>query len=122
MAGSGKSTLIKYIWHSQAMREELVEGWAKDGDLHLACFFMFEGGNRIQKSYEGFLRSVMYQILSARQDLIRMAFPIFADPESPWPPPVLFTSVSNLNAGFYSIFAHMAEKLRLFVLIDGIDE
>ncbi|KAI1075343.1 hypothetical protein F5B20DRAFT_585310 [Whalleya microplaca] len=119
-AGSGKSTLLKHVWHSERMREELEQGWAKDGELLMACFFMFEGGNRIQKSYEGFLRSVMYQILSVRRDLIRIAFPSFFD--CSWPPPVLFTSITNLNQGFYALFAHMSETLRLFIFIDGIDE
>ncbi|KAI1374940.1 hypothetical protein F4677DRAFT_148348 [Hypoxylon crocopeplum] len=119
-AGSGKSTLMKHIWHSEKLKQQLLDGWANEGDLHMACFFMFEGGNRIQKSYEGFLRSVLYQILSARRDLIKVAFPSFYD--CPWPPPVLFTSINNLNQGFYSIFAHMSESLRLIVFIDGLDE
>ncbi|OTB07943.1 hypothetical protein M426DRAFT_19496 [Hypoxylon sp. CI-4A] len=119
-AGSGKSTVMKYIARSEKVKQQLLESWAVGGDLHMACFFMFEGGNKIQKSYEGFLRSVLYQILSARRDLIRVAFPSFFDCD--WPPPVLFTSISNLNQAFYSIFAHMSEKLRLFVFIDAIDE
>lgn len=102
------------------MKQQVLDGWASEGDLHMACFFMFEGGNRIQKSYEGFLRSVLYQILSARRDLIKVAFPSFFD--GPWPPPVLFTDINNLNQGFYSLFAHMSETLRLFVFIDGLDE
>ncbi|KAL7626664.1 hypothetical protein AAE478_003438 [Parahypoxylon ruwenzoriense] len=119
-AGSGKSTLMKHIWHSEKIKQLLIDGWASEGDLHMACFFMFEGGNRIQKSYEGFLRSILYQVLSTRRDLIRVAFPSFFD--GPWPPSVLFTSTNNLNQGFYSLFAHMSETLRLFIFIDGLDE
>ncbi|KAI0401666.1 hypothetical protein F4802DRAFT_600827 [Xylaria palmicola] len=119
-AGSGKSTLMKYAWKSEDMRRELLQGWAKGGELIMARFFMFEGGNRIQKTYEGFLRSTLYQILSARRDLIKIAFPSFFD--CPWPPPVQFTSTTNLNQGFYSLFSHMSERLRLVVFIDGIDE
>ncbi|KAI0018108.1 hypothetical protein F4780DRAFT_540142 [Xylariomycetidae sp. FL0641] len=119
-AGSGKSTLMKYAWNSEKMRQQIASGWAKDGELLMAAFFMFEGGSRIQKTYEGFLRSILYQLLSARRDLIKVAFPHFYDCD--WPPPVQFTSWSNLNAGFYSLFAHMSERLRLLVFIDGIDE
>jgi len=119
-AGSGKSTLMKYTWKSEATKQQLLSGWARGGELVMARFFMFEGGNRIQKTYEGFLRSTLYQILSVRRDLIKVAFPSFFD--CPWPPPVQFTSVTNLNQGFYSLFAHMSEKLRLVVFIDGIDE
>ncbi|KAI0551739.1 hypothetical protein F4679DRAFT_537810 [Xylaria curta] len=119
-AGSGKSTLMKYAWKSEDMRRELLQGWARGGELIMARFFMFEGGNRIQKTYEGFLRSTLYQILSTRRDLIKVAFPSFFD--CPWPPPVQFTSTTNLNQGFYSLFAHMSERLRMVVFIDGIDE
>ncbi|KAI2627118.1 hypothetical protein GGS21DRAFT_528674 [Xylaria nigripes] len=119
-AGSGKSTLMKHAWRSEDMRRELQKGWASGGELIMARFFMFEGGNRIQKTYEGFLRSTLYQILSARRDLIRIAFPSFID--CPWPPPVQFTSTTNLNQAFYALFSHMSEKLRLVVFIDGIDE
>ncbi|KAK5626973.1 hypothetical protein RRF57_002688 [Xylaria bambusicola] len=119
-AGSGKSTLMKYAWKSEETRKELLQGWAKGGELIMARFYMFEGGNRIQKTYEGFLRSILYQILSTRRDLIKVAFPSFYD--CSWPPPVQFTSTTNLNQGFYSLFAHMSEKLRLVVFIDAIDE
>ncbi|KAI8631689.1 hypothetical protein F5Y19DRAFT_424569 [Xylariaceae sp. FL1651] len=119
-AGSGKSTLMKYAWKSEEVKRELLQGWARDGELIMARFFMFEGGNRIQKTYEGFLRSTLYQILSIRRDLIKIAFPSFFD--CPWPPPVQFTSTTNLNQGFYSLFSHMSEKLRMVVFIDGIDE
>ncbi|KAI1827570.1 hypothetical protein F4861DRAFT_325910 [Xylaria intraflava] len=119
-AGSGKSTLMKYAWKSDDLRRDLNQGWARGGELIMARFFMFEGGNRIQKTYEGFLRSTLYQILSVRRDLIRVAFPSFLD--CPWPPPVQFTSTTNLNQAFYALFAHMSERLRLVVFIDGIDE
>ncbi|KAI0149549.1 hypothetical protein GGR57DRAFT_224394 [Xylariaceae sp. FL1272] len=119
-AGSGKSTLMKYAWKSDDLRQELTKGWASGNDLLMARFFMFEGGSRIQKTYEGFLRSVLYQIFSTRRDLIKVAFPSFFD--CSWPPPVQFTSTTNLNQGFYSLFSHMSEKLRMIVFIDGIDE
>ncbi|KAI8966809.1 hypothetical protein F5Y11DRAFT_4630 [Daldinia sp. FL1419] len=119
-AGSGKSTLMKHLWRSEQLKQQLMDGWGQGGDLHMACFFMFEGGGPIQKSYEGFQRSILYQILSARRDLIRVAFPSFF--EGPWPPPVLFTSNRNLNQAFYSIFAQMSDSLRLFIFMDGLDE
>ncbi|KAI0390727.1 hypothetical protein F5Y17DRAFT_461513 [Xylariaceae sp. FL0594] len=119
-AGSGKSTLMKYAWKSEITRQRLQAGWAKGGDLIMARFYMFEGGNSIQKTYEGFLRSTLWQILSVRRDLIRIAFPSFY--ECSWPPPFQFTSETNLNQGFYALFAHMSQRLRLVVFIDGIDE
>lgn len=119
-AGSGKSTMMKHIYHSEKFKQMLLEGWAADGDLYMTSFYYYEGGSRLQKSYEGFLRSILYQILSNRRDLIKVAFPSFFD--GPWPPPVLFTSASNLNMAFYSLFARMSERLRLLICIDALDE
>jgi hypothetical protein len=113
--------LMKHAFHSEQVRQELSNGWARGGDLMMASIFFFEGGNQIQKSYEGLLRSVLFQILSPRPELIKVAFPSFF--HGPWPPPdAPFTAVTNLNQGFYSLFAHMSDTMRLCVFIDGLDE
>lgn len=119
-AGSGKSTLMKYAWNSKELRKELEQGWARDGELVVIRAYFFESGRSIQKSMEGFLRSTMFQILSERRDLIRVAFPSSFD--GPWPPTTLFTSITNLQQGWWTLFSHMARTMRLFILIDGIEE
>lgn len=119
-AGSGKSTLMKWIATSDMVRSELANGWAKDGDLMIASVFLFEGGTQIQKSHLGILRSVLYQLLESRHDLIRIAFPSFFHGE--WPPQNPFLTVTNLNQGVYSLFANLSDRMRLFIVIDGLDE
>jgi hypothetical protein len=119
-AGSGKSTLMKHAFYSEEMRRALGQGWAKDGELMMASIYFFEGGNQIQKSWEGMLRSILYQILSQRPELIMLAFPSFFN--NPWPPPIPFTSITNLNQGFYSLFSRMSDTMRMCVFIDGLDE
>ncbi|KAI0476311.1 hypothetical protein GGR56DRAFT_693683 [Xylariaceae sp. FL0804] len=119
-AGYGKSTLMKYIWNSKRLRQELQASWAQGYDLFITNYFVSEGGNRILNTFPGFIRSMLYQILSTRRDLIRVAFPSFFD--GPWPPPVQFNAVENLSEGFNTLFSNPALKLKLFIMIDGIDE
>ncbi|KAH6617141.1 hypothetical protein F5144DRAFT_541013 [Chaetomium tenue] len=61
--GSGKSTLMKYIFHNKATWE-LLHNW-RTGSLEVtAAFFFHYRGTTIQKSFEGVLRSLITQILS----------------------------------------------------------
>lgn len=118
-AGSGKSTLMKYAYRSERTRQEL-EDWTQGADLLLASVFLFEGGSHIQKSREGILRSVLYQILTPRRDLISVAFPSFFGCE--WPPATPFNTIINLSQAFYSLFAHDSQRLKLCIFVDGLDE
>lgn len=64
-AGSGKSTLMKYIWTDERTRAHLST-WAGDKPLLLAAFFFYERGESFQKSREGLIRSLLHQILSQK--------------------------------------------------------
>jgi len=72
--GSGKSTLMKYII-SNTQTEECLKTWAHGNKLVMAQYYFFHKGSEMQKSELGVLRSVLYQILKARRDLIKVAFP-----------------------------------------------
>ncbi|KAH8668898.1 hypothetical protein BX600DRAFT_396899 [Xylariales sp. PMI_506] len=117
--GSGKTTLMKHAFYSKQTRERL-ESWAGNKQLVMASIFLFEGGTHVQKSHEGILRGLLYQILSARQDLIPICFPSFMS--GAWPPPVPFNTVLNLSQAFYQLFSRMAGTMRLAIFIDALDE
>jgi len=72
-AGSGKSTLMKYIWNHWNTLKHL-QSWASGTKLQAACFYLFNGGNEDQRSHTGLLRSLLHGILSQRTDLIRQVF------------------------------------------------
>lgn len=73
-AGSGKSTLMKYIYSSQLTNEYLLE-WA-NGERLLLCHFFFSGlGSDEERTLEGMSRSLLYQILKENPSLIRDALP-----------------------------------------------
>ncbi|KAI1850244.1 hypothetical protein JX265_002140 [Neoarthrinium moseri] len=118
-AGSGKSTVMKYAFQNDDTRKRL-QAWAGDGELLMAAVYLFEAGSQIQKSREGILRSILWQILSIKPDLIYIAFPSFFG--SAWPPSEPFNTVMNLSQGFYSLFAKKSEVMKLCVFLDGLDE
>ncbi|RWA04471.1 hypothetical protein EKO27_g10640 [Xylaria grammica] len=70
--GSGKSTLMKFIYQDRRTHE-LVDDWKKDRMVR-AAFFFHHRGNMLQKSFVGLLRSILFQIVSQRRDLVP-AFP-----------------------------------------------
>jgi hypothetical protein len=73
-AGSGKSTLMKFLCQHHLTREELCL-WAVDKKLVFAHFFFWNSGTDLQKSLEGLYRSILFETLRVCSDLIRDIFP-----------------------------------------------
>lgn len=128
--GSGKTTLMRHAFHDPQTRR-LLQRWCESGvdaatkrrdkpELLMASVFLFEAGSYVQKSREGILRGVLYQILTQKPELVSVCFPSFM--EGPWPPPVPFNTTVNLSQAFYQLFARMSKTLRLCMFIDGLDE
>ncbi|KAI1112416.1 hypothetical protein F5Y14DRAFT_272241 [Nemania sp. NC0429] len=73
--GSGKSTLMKFL-SSHPRTAEALEAWAGQSKLVRAEFFFWNAGkDELQKSQEGLMRSLLYQILRHCPDLIPVAYP-----------------------------------------------
>ncbi|RPA87894.1 hypothetical protein BJ508DRAFT_409861 [Ascobolus immersus RN42] len=68
-AGSGKSTLMKYLCRSQKTRAVLGR-WARDLPLVVASHYFWMSGVSIQRSICGFYRSLLFQIFSQRPELL----------------------------------------------------
>lgn len=73
-AGSGKSTLMKYIQEDFRTKQALSV-WAGQQELVTASFFFWNLGSALQKSQEGLLRSLLHDILDQRRHLIPFIFP-----------------------------------------------
>lgn len=121
-AGSGKSTLMKYV-HQHASLRTLLECWASQKQLVVCSFFFWHSGTQLQKSYEGILRSILHQILGSRPDLTPLIFPrltryllLRKDVND------FKISEAELQAAVELLAKNMPSKLALFLLIDGIDE
>ncbi|KAF7555302.1 hypothetical protein G7Z17_g2296 [Cylindrodendrum hubeiense] len=68
-AGSGKSTLMKFIVHEdQCLRS--LKRWSGNLPLVVTRFYFWNSGSQDQMSQEGLLRSILHDALSQRPQLI----------------------------------------------------
>lgn len=73
-AGSGKSTLMKYIVeHKQTSR--FLTQWAGNTTLCTGIFFFWNSGTKEQRSQRGLLRSLLYEIWCKHPELIPTVLP-----------------------------------------------
>lgn len=73
--GSGKSTLMKYIWENGQTAQSL-QVWAQGRQQQLitARFFFWRPGNPRQKSLAGLVRSLLFQILDQFREMVDTIF------------------------------------------------
>lgn len=72
-AGSGKSTLMKFIAQHERTIEEL-EAWAGTKQLIFSQFYFWAAGTESQQSMQGLYRSLLFQTLSQCPELIEKVF------------------------------------------------
>ncbi|KAJ2992613.1 hypothetical protein NUW58_g2103 [Xylaria curta] len=68
-AGAGKSTLMKYIC-DQPMTYEYLDRWADGQLLITAKYFSWFAGTNLQKSQEGLLRTLLFNIVTKHPRLL----------------------------------------------------
>lgn len=125
-AGSGKSTLMKYIVSDRRLRQHLQRWAGPNDDLICANFFSWHLGADDQRLISGLFRSLLYQVLCARPDLIPTIMPEMCLEAAKSRNGQLETpSGSELRMWFERLLHATATNvgnLRLFIAIDGIDE
>lgn len=121
-AGSGKSTLMKYLHDNPGTRAPL-NAWAGDLPLTVGSFFFWGLGTQEQKSLEGLSRAILYQVLEAESSYLPSALPrlwqevrtnVFKEPKPP--------STGELRAAFEFMTKNFQPKRRFCLFIDGLDE
>jgi hypothetical protein len=119
-AGSGKSTLMKFLFEHEQTRVHL-DTWAH-GKVTIAASFFWSAGSDLEKSHVGLLRALLYQILDQHPELIQLIFPerwtaVLRSPtqQRPWTEKEFTIALKLLSQAPTS-------SLRLFFLIDGLDE
>jgi hypothetical protein len=68
-AGSGKSTLMKFLVN-HPLTEQHLKNWAAGKTTIMAKYFFWNAGNELQKSQKGLLRSLLFAILRKCPNLI----------------------------------------------------
>ncbi|KAL9618347.1 MAG: hypothetical protein Q9160_006929 [Pyrenula sp. 1 TL-2023] len=121
-AGSGKSTLMKYISQDLRSRRALTH-WAGENNFVTANFFLWNMGSALQKSQTGLLRSLLLDVLDRHQGLIPSAFPGLCRHALSHPTNRLAeTSFPELKKAFLNLVNQHNSSLRMCFFIDGIDE
>ncbi|KAK4494230.1 hypothetical protein PRZ48_014528 [Zasmidium cellare] len=121
-AGSGKSTLMKYMSDNKTTRD-VLEAWAgKKKTLVTASFYFWNAGFPMQKSQQGLIQSLLFQIMRKFPDLIPQAVPqrwaageTFYQHPDPW-------SQRELSDALTFILSHNDMNARFCFFIDGLDE
>ncbi|KAL4928882.1 uncharacterized protein BDV17DRAFT_263032 [Aspergillus undulatus] len=112
LAGSGKSTLMKYISDHDRTKIAL-KLWAGEERLFVASFYFWNVGVDMQKSQLGLLQSILYQILRFDPSLVSQVCPNHQGSE-PW-------DITELKNAFADL-ASAASSARFCFFIDGLDE
>ncbi|KAF2636449.1 hypothetical protein P280DRAFT_435165 [Massarina eburnea CBS 473.64] len=124
-AGSGKSTLMKYIYHDDRTRKGL-QYWSNQTTVVTVSFFFWNSGSRMQKSLLGLLQGLLCSVLEQRKDLKEVVFPkdIQLEISEKWKSRAADTetifSIRDLQAAFNRLLQIPSLKICLF--IDGLDE
>ena len=120
-AGSGKSTLMKYLV-SEPRTESILQTWAGNEALVVGKFFFWNAGNVMQKSQEGLLQSLLYEVLSQCPQLMESVCPsrwrssdLYDTHSEPWTKHELIESFDLLSR-----VPDLSSKFCFF--IDGLDE
>lgn len=127
-AGSGKSTLMRFIAENSETLEQLRK-WAGPAELQVASFYLWNSGSPEQRSQSGLFRSLLYEILCKRRDLIRFVF------EAEWEASRSLTakfeqmsmldrlhSLKRLKEAFAYLASLASAQFKLCFFIDGLDE
>ncbi|KAI0469619.1 hypothetical protein F4859DRAFT_136718 [Xylaria cf. heliscus] len=118
-AGSGKSTLMKYLFCKSRTRS-LLRHWAGSHTLAIAGFFFWNTGSVMQKTQEGLLRSLIYQVLSMHRELIPTVLQGVKLEERDATSGIWTTS--RLRDAFGKLIKQDTIRLKMFFFIDGLDE
>jgi hypothetical protein len=122
-AGSGKSTLMKFLCSHPCLRASLHK-WAKQQRILIASHFFWSPGTSMQKSQEGLLRTLLFEILYHSPELIPILCPNRWDNDGalnflhtirPW-------SLSELFQAFETLASIEQLPVRICLFIDGLDE
>ena len=119
--GSGKSTLMKYALTAATtglyLRENDQTRWILTG------YFFHDRGSEVQKTMEGFLCEVLFQMLVRRRDLVPLVHPIlrdrYAQKELLGP---AFADVDKLRRALFAMACNSDSPINCCIFVDALDE
>lgn len=120
-AGSGKSTLMKFLGDHH-LTPSILQRWAGTKKLLTASFYFWNAGSPMEKSQEGLLQSILFQILSQCPNLIPLVTPdrwqgdnAYHKQHRPW-------NHKELSDALKIALSDRVLPARFCFFIDGLDE
>ena len=124
-AGSGKSTLMKFVTCHPRLREELTT-WSGTLPLLVSSYYSWDAGaDSLQRSMDGMRRTLLYRCLKQRLELVQSvcrrqfgAWRVLDGARtSPWT-----WEKERLCEAFSNLVDQSGRSFRLVLFIDGLDE
>ncbi len=119
--GSGKSTLMKYILHNPRTAENL-SSWSASTPVVVASHFFWSAGLPIQRSLEGLLRSLLYDIFSRLPKLISSIYEENPEIFGQGGRMIQSWSLGWLEEVLRQLTAQKELPMKFCFFIDGLDE
>ncbi|KAI5921221.1 hypothetical protein F4810DRAFT_722691 [Camillea tinctor] len=119
--GAGKSTLMKFIYCSKNF-QEVLHRFASESLRISASFFFHDRGTALQKSFDGLLRSILYQIFEKSTELAELVIQDLASRYRTFRINEEFWTIAKLERCLRIILQQDSVKLDLFLLLDALDE
>ena len=121
-AGSGKSTLMKFLVKNESVSKYLQDWAGPSAELVLISWFFWAAGSPMQRSKEGLFQSLLFQILRRCPHLIPVVCEsrwqddsIYGERSDPW-------TLEELDDAFTTITSQRMPAIRFCMFIDGLDE
>ncbi|KAM0549877.1 hypothetical protein ACHAPJ_009124 [Fusarium lateritium] len=118
--GSGKSTLMKYIYQNPETSKHL-RVWQKKDKLVRASFYFWNSGSNLQMSVNGLLQTLLYDCLKQLPSAIPIVFPerwellrLFGK-HDPW-------QLEELEEALRYLIQGTDLGAKFFIFVDGLDE
>ena len=116
--GSGKSTLMKYIYMKCSNGDVLPTPSRKRGQICIG-FFFHDRGSHLQKSFEGLLHSILHQILCKEPRLAKEIMPVYLQRKEPEKSAWL---LPDLIQAFSRILEQDTVPVDIYLFLDALDE
>jgi hypothetical protein len=128
-AGSGKSTLMRFILESP-QTSRLLDVWSQGSNIKVGGFFFWKSGKILQRTQNGLFRSLLYEALKEQPELVPLIFPgewSSAKASIARGDAVVHTldfqwSLKELQKAFARLATFATESMKFCFFIDGLDE
>ena len=125
-AGSGKSTLMSFLCQDERTIQAL-EVWSETKILLMPKFYFWSSGTTMQKSFEGLLRSLLWQILNELPNTTALPVTFDSLPERNRSTALGHSSIgawtrSRLQRTLQQAISQLQSSCRLCFFLDGLDE